>query len=84
MIELRDVLTEDEWRDLRIRMPTPFEFVKSKRKYRGSGNYKGRYREYLRILPHPEGYKEWYEAQAMYSMLPRIGYRTSFAVFDRS
>jgi hypothetical protein len=80
LIDVRDVLTEDEWLDIRIRTPTLFEFWRSKRKSRKTG----RYQEGIRILPHPEGYKEAWERQSMCAMLPRIGYRRFFAVFDRS
>jgi hypothetical protein len=80
LIDVRDVLTEDEWRDIRIRTPTLCEFRKSKRKSKKTG----RYREGIRILPYPEGYKEAWERRSMYAMLPRIGYRMCFAVFDRS
>jgi hypothetical protein len=80
MINIHDVLTEDEWWDIKVRTPTLFKFWKSKRKSKKTG----RYREGIRILPHPEGYKEAWERRSVYAMLPRIGYRRFFAVFDRS
>jgi hypothetical protein len=80
LIDVRDVLTEDEWQKIRFSTPALFEFWKSKRKSKKTG----RYREGIRILPHPEGYKEAWERQSMCAMLPRIGYRLCFAVFDRS
>jgi hypothetical protein len=80
LIDIRDVLTESEWQKIKFSMPTLFEFWKSKRKSKKTG----RYREGIRILPHSEGFKEAWERQSMCAMLPRIGYRRLFAVFDRS
>jgi hypothetical protein len=80
LIDVRDVLTEDEWRGIEVGTPALFEFVRSKRKSRKTG----RYQEGIRFLPVPEECKAAWERRAMYAMFPRIGYRRFFAVFDRS
>jgi hypothetical protein len=81
LIDVRDVLTEDDWYEVRLLTPgPPFEFVKSRRKSRKTGKHQ----EFIRFLPYPEGWKEDWETRAIATMLPRIGYRMCFAVFDRS
>jgi hypothetical protein len=78
LIDVRDVLTESEWRDIEVRMPGLFEIVKRKPTKRNRSGY------YARFLPCSEEQKAAHEGRAIYAMLPRIGYRRFFAVFDRS
>jgi hypothetical protein len=68
MISVRDVLTEDEWLDVRIRMPTPFELVRSKRKLRKTG----RYQEGIRFLPVGAGTIQGRQEAPHWMPLPKL------------
>jgi hypothetical protein len=78
LIDVRDVLTESEWRDIEVRTPGLFEIVKRKPTKRNRSGY------YTRFLLCSEEQKAAHESRAIHAMLPRIGYRRLFAVFDRS